>query len=453
MVGFEKILEEGGLQIEGILMKRLGYIIEQIVEKDNMNDAFDCVMRGRKRKRSRAGRRILLNRERIIDELIDRIECDMYNIRGYKEFEVVEHGKVRQIQSVPLEDRIALHAIMAVVGRHIKKRLIRDTYAAIPERGMHDGLSRVRKALTEDPEGTKFCYKLDIKKFYQSINQDLILYSLSRIFKDQRLLNTLSRILRVLPDGLSIGMRPSQDLGNLLLSTFVDHYIKDQLGIKYYYRYCDDIVVLGGSKEELNKIAGIIHEKVENIGLSIKPNEQIFPVESRGIDFLGYVIYHDHVRLRKRIKQKFAKKVKEVRSRRRRHELIAAFYGFAKHCNANNLFYKLTGIKMKSFSDLNVKWIPADGKKRFECEIVRIGDITNIPVVVHDFETGVKTKEGEDRYLVLVEIDGVQKKFFTNSEEMKSILDQVRAIPDGFPFQTIIKRQTYGKQLTKYVFT
>ena len=84
---------------------------------------------------------------------------------------------------------------------------------------------------------------------------------------------------------------------------------------------------------------------------------------------------------------------------------------------------------------------------------MRIGDITNIPVVVHDFETGVETKEGKDRYLVLVEIDGVQKKFFTNSEEMKSILDQVRSIPDGFPFQTIIKRQTYGKQLTKYVFT
>ena len=134
-------------------MKRLGYIIEQIVDRDNMNDAFDRVMKGRKRKRSHAGRRIIRNRDLIIDALIDRIECDMYNIRGYKEFEVVEHGKVRQIQSVPLEDRIALHAIMSVVGKHIKKRLIRDTYAAIPGRGMHDGLSRVRKALTEDLKG------------------------------------------------------------------------------------------------------------------------------------------------------------------------------------------------------------------------------------------------------------------------------------------------------------
>ena len=90
-------------------MKRLGYIIEQIVEKDNMNDAFDCVMSGRKRKQSRAGRRIMRNRELIINELIDRIECDMYNVRGYKEFEVVEHGKVRQIQSVPLEDLSLIH--------------------------------------------------------------------------------------------------------------------------------------------------------------------------------------------------------------------------------------------------------------------------------------------------------------------------------------------------------
>lgn len=450
---FRKVLEEGGAQIEGMRMKRLGYIIEQIVDKDNMNEAFDRVMRGTKRKRSRAGRRIIKNRKLIIEQMTDKIECDMYSIKGYQEFEVVEHGKLRQIQSVPLEDRIALHAIMSVVGGHIQKRLIRDTYAAIPRRGMHDGLKRINRALEEDPEGTKYCYKIDIKKFYQSIKQDYLIWILHRMFKDKRLLNTLERIIRVMDNGLSIGMRPSQDFGNLLLGDYLDHYIKDCYGVKYYYRYCDDIVILAGSKDELKPIAEKVHEHIESIELTIKENEQVFPVESRGIDFLGYVIRHSHVRVRKHIKQRFARKIKEVKSKRRRQELIASFYGFAKHADCNNLFLKLTGITMKSFSDFGVKWEPKDGKKRFEGLLVAIGDITNVPVVVLDFETDITTKQGEGRYLIHIEMDGVKKKFFTNSEEMKSILDQIRELPDGLPFETIIKRKVVGKGITKYEFT
>lgn len=434
-------------------MKRLGYVIEKIVDRNNMNDAFDRVMRGTKRKRSRSGRRIIRDREFIIDNLIDRIECDMYSVSGYKEFEVMEHGKLRQIQSIPLEDRIALHAIMSVVGGHIHKRLIRDTYAAIPRRGMHDGLSRIKRALKTDPDGTKYCYKIDVKKFYQSVEQDYLIRILHGMFKDKRLLNTLERIIRIMPKGLSIGMRPSQDLGNLLLGDYVDHCIKDVHGVKYYYRYCDDIVVLAGSKEELKPIAEMMHERIEGIGLTIKENEQVFPVASRGIDFLGYVIRHDHIRLRKHIKKRFARKVKEVKSKRRRQELIASFYGFAKHADCNNLFLKLTGITMKSFGDFGVKWEPKDGKKRFDGALVSIGDVTNVPVVVLDFETDITTKQGEGRYLVHIEADGAKKKFFTNSDEMKSILDQIGDIPDGLPFSAIIKRKVVGKGITKYEFT
>ena len=435
-------------------MKRLGYIIEQIVDKDNMNEAFDAVLHGSQRKRTRAGRSLIRNREQVIDRLIDEIECDLYQIKGYREFEVVEHGKVRVIQSVNYEDRVALHAIMSVVGKHIKKRLIRDTYAAIPQRGILDGLNRVQKHLRDDPEGTKYCYKMDIKKFYQSINQDFILYSLSRIFKDQRLLNTLARIVRIIPDGLSIGFRPSQDLGNLLLSHYLDHYIKDRYGVKHYFRYCDDIVILAGTKEELQEIAKKVHYHIESIGLEVKNNECIFDVEERGIDFLGYVIRHDYVLVRKRIKKNFARRIKKVRSRKRRHELIASFYGIVKHCNANHLFKTLTGMserEIRKFSDLGLKWEPADGKKRFDCSIVTIGDIVNVPIVIEDFETDIKTKEGEGRYLVLITENGVHKKFFTNSEEMKNLLDQMRE-RDMLPVETIIRKVAMGK-ITKYKFT
>ena len=85
--------------------------------------------------------------------------------------------------------------------------------------------------------------------------------------------------------------------------------------------------------------------------------------------------------------------------------------------------------------------------------VVSIRELVNLPIVVKDFETGIKTEQGEDRCIVAIEVNGEAKKFFTNSEEMKNILAQVKEMPDGFPFETTIKTETFGKGRTKYVFT
>ena len=318
---------------------------------------------------------------------------------------------------------------------------------------MHDLLSYIRRDLKDDPDGTRYCYKFDVSKFYESVEQDFVMYCVGRIFKDKKLISMLENFVRLMPEGISIGLRSSQGLGNLLLSVFLDHYLKDRYGVRHYYRYCDDGVVLGKTKAELWKIRDAVHEWINSIGLSIKPNERVFPV-GEGIDFLGYVIYApDHVRLRKRIKQKFARKMHEVKSRRRRRELVASFYGMAGHADCNMLFKKLTGKEMRSFKDLNVSYKPEDGKKRFPGTVVSIRELVNLPIIVKDFETGIKTEQGEDRCIVSIEQNGEPKKFFTNSEEMKNILAQVREMPDGFPFETTIKTETFGKGRTKYVFT
>ena len=107
---------------------------------------------------------------------------------------------------------------------------------------------------------------------------------------------------------------------------------------------------------------------------------------------------------------------------------------------------------MKSFKDLNVSYKPEDGKKRFSGEVVSIRTLVNLPIVVKDFELGIKTSEGEDRCIVSIEQNGGLKKFFTNSEEMKNILTQIQEM-DGLPFETTIKSETFGKGRTKYVFS
>mgnify|MGYP001512714371 FL=1 len=434
-------------------MRREGYIVEEIIEPSNMEDSFNQVLRGTKRKRSRQGRYLLAHKEEVLDELTASIASGSFRVKDYHERDIVEGGKLRRIQVLSMKDRIAVHAIMTIVDKHLRKRFIRTTSASVKKRGPHDLMAYIRRDMKDDPEGTQFCYKFDIRKFYESVKQDFVMYCVNRIFKDQKLIVMLDNFVRLMPEGISIGLRSSQGLGNLLLSVYLDHFLKDKYGIRYYYRYCDDGVVLGKTKEELWKIRDAVHERINSIRLSIKPNERVFPV-GEGIDFLGYVIYApDHVRLRKRIKQKFARKMHEVKSRRRRRELMASFYGMAKHADCNKLYYKLTGKKMRSFKDLNVSYKPEDGKKRFPGTVVSIRELVNLPIIVKDFETGIKTEQGEDRCIVSIEQNGEPKKFFTNSEEMKNILAQVREMPDGFPFETTIKTETFGKGRTKYVFT
>lgn len=434
-------------------MRREGYIIQEIVDYGNMSESFDTVLRGMKRKRCRQGRWLLAHRKEVIRDLSRQIADGTFNVTDYREREILESGKLRRIQVLPMKDRIGVHAVMNVVDRHLRKRFIRTTSASIKERGMHDLLDYIRRDLREDPEGTRFCYKFDISKFYDSVRPDFVMYCVNRVFKDRTLIVLLDRFVHMMPKGISIGLRSSQGLGNLLLSVFLDHYLKDRCGVRHFYRYCDDGVVLGKSKAELWMVHDIVHECMEEIGLTVKPNERVFPV-SEGIDFLGYVIYDaGHVELRKRIKQKMARKMHEVKSRKRRRELIASFYGMAKHADCNMLFNKLTGKTMRSFKDLKVAYNPPDGKRMFPGAIVSIRELVNLPVIVKDFETGIKTEQGEDRCIVAIEQNGEPKKFFTNSEEMKNILAQIKEMPDGFPFETTIKTETFGKGRTKYVFT
>ena len=436
-------------------MRRVGFIIEEIVKPSNMEDSFNQVLRGKKRKRSRQGKYLLAHKGKVIEELTELIKTGEFRIKpkDIGHMDIIQAGKLRHIQFLKsYKKSIVVNAVMAVVDKHLRKRFIRTTSASIKYRGMHDLLNYIRKDMEQDSEGTRYCYKFDISKFYESVGQDFVMYCIRRVFKDRKLIDMLDGFVRVMPEGLSIGLRSSQGLGNLLLSVYLDHYLKDRYCVRHFYRYCDDGVVLSNEKSELWKIRDTVHEQMKKIGLKVKTSERVFPVD-KGIDFLGYVIYPDHVRLRKRIKQKFARKMHEIKSRKRRRELIASFYGMAKHADCNKLFNKLTGKEMRSFKDLNVAYKPEDGKKRFPGTVVSIRELVNLPIVVKDYETGIKTDQGDDRCIVAIEINGEPKKFFTNSEEMKNILAQINEMPDGFPFETTIKTETFGKGRTKYIFT
>lgn len=434
-------------------MKRIGNVIEEIVRYPNLYDAVNEVLSSTARKRTRVGRCILANREKEIESIGQQISSGSIDLSFYYERDVFEHGKQRHLQVLPLRKRIAINAVMRVVDKHLKPRFIRTTGASIEGRGMHDLMSYIRDDMRRDPEGTKYCYKFDVKKFYESIDQQEVMKAVRRVFKDPTLIGLLEQFVTFTKQGLSIGLRSSQGLANLLMSANLDHYLKEEVGVRHYYRYCDDGVVLAGDKRTLWKIRELVHRRLEAIGLKVKEGDRIFPV-TEGLDFLGYVMRGaEDVRLRKRVKQRMARRMAKVKSRKRRRVLVASFYGMAKHANCKNLFYTLTGQTMKSFKDLGVSYAPADGKKRFPGTTVSIRELVNLPIVVRDFETGIRTEQGEDRTLVAVEVNGEPRKFFTASVEMKNILMQVREMSDGFPFETVIRAEAFGKGKTKYVFT
>jgi len=212
-----------------------------------------------------------------------------YTTSEYTKFTIYE-PKEREIYRLPyFPDRITHHAIMNVLEPIFVNSFISQTYSCVKGKGIHGAARAVKYALGDEP-GTQFCLKMDIKKFYPNINHDILKQLLRRKFKDADLLWLLDEIIDS-TDGLPIGNYLSQYFANFYL-TYFDHWLKEEKGIKYYFRYADDIVILSSSKSYLHALlADIKHYLATELKLTVKQNYQVFPVYARGIDFVGYVFY------------------------------------------------------------------------------------------------------------------------------------------------------------------
>jgi len=257
----------------------------------------------------------------------------------YEIFERKCGNKVRQIYKVPFfPDRLVHHCIVQVLQPLWMDILVRDTYSTIPGRGIHDGVRRLKKSLINRKD-TTYCLKIDIKKFYPSVDHEVMKAILARKIKDARVNKILGDIVFSAP-GIPIGNYISQWFGNIYLAYF-DHYVKEELAQKYYFRYCDDMVFLNEKKENLWDIFTPIKSYLsDNLKLTVKENYQVFPVEKRGIDFLGYRFYHGHTLVRKRIVKAFQAKLKENKTIEQKQMSAASYYGWFVHANAKGLINK-----------------------------------------------------------------------------------------------------------------
>lgn len=270
--------------------------------------------------------------------LLDR----SYKTSPYTIFRIYE-PKEREIFRLPyFPDRIAHHAIMNVLEPIFTGCFPADTYSCIKGRGIHGAVRGVKRTL-RDQTGTKYCLKLDIRKFYASIDHKILKALIRRKFKDDRLLWLLDEIIDSAP-GLPIGNYLSQYFANYYLTGF-DHWLKEVKGIRHYFRYADDMIIFAPDKASLHQLLAEIREYLQvRLKLEVKGNYQVFPVAARGVDFVGYRFFHTHVLLRPSIKKNFAR----MMANRPSLSSFASYYGWAAHCNSSHLLKTLL-IKNEKF--------------------------------------------------------------------------------------------------------
>lgn len=320
-------------------MKRKGNIYSTLCSEENIRTAFINARKGKRHYKEVSA--IDNNMDVYVAELKNMLEQRKFTTSKYEIFTRFSGGKQREIYKLPYyPDRVVHHCVIQIVQQLWIDTLIRDTFSTIPGRGIHDGVRRIKSAMS-NKDGTQYCLKLDIKKYYPSVDHEILKDIISRKIKDADFIALLNNIIDSAP-GIPIGNYVSQWFGNLYLSYF-DHFVKEQLRIKYYFRYCDDLVLFSKSKSELHAaVVAINHYLNENLNLSLKENWQVFPVNKRGCDFLGLRFFHDYTLVRKRIVKQMKRKLNEPAS-------MSSYWGWLKHASAYRLTQKYFQNEKRKF--------------------------------------------------------------------------------------------------------
>ena len=284
-------------------MKRAGNLYDKIYELKNIHTAYYKASKGKKNKRDviRFSENMEVNLNEIQKQLINR----NVTIGNYHYFKITD-PKERTICAASFPERVIHHAIMNITEEIFENCLIDDSYACRKNKGMHKSVNKAFKSCRK----YQYYLKLDIKKYFDSIDHTILMNLLKRKIKDRDLLDLFRKIIDSYHTkdnkGIPIGNLTSQYFANFYLS-FFDRYIKEELRQKNYYRYMDDFVLFFKNKEELYNLLSKIRKYLEiNLDLKLKP--PIINKVDKGVTFLGCRIYKNKILLSKRSKNRFKDK-------------------------------------------------------------------------------------------------------------------------------------------------
>ncbi|MDE5611388.1 MAG: RNA-directed DNA polymerase [Odoribacter sp.] len=287
-------------------MKRAGYLIERIADTDNLFYAYYKAMRGKRMKEE--ARCFSDSLEKQIVHLRATILSGEVRVGDYTYFQIHD-PKLRTICAAAFPERVLHHAIMNVCHPYFERQLVEMTYATRPGKGIYQAIERARRGLRRYGYVAKF----DFRKYFDSIDHEILKEKLRRLFKDGQLLVLLDRIIdsynRSEQKGVPIGNLTSQYFANYYLSGF-DHYVKEVLRIGEYVRYMDDFLVFASTQEELDWYVEKIRSYTSaKLALTLKP--VICLSSGVGVPFLGYTLYPHKVLLNGRSKRRLKQKMYE----------------------------------------------------------------------------------------------------------------------------------------------
>ena len=333
-----------------------GVLFKDIISVDNLLLALQEFICGKRTKPD-----VQLFASALIDNILqlhEDLANKTYRHGAYYQFNISD-PKPRNISKASVRDRLLHHAIYRILYPFFDQTFIYDSYSCRTNKGTHKAIRRFRQMFLEVSNyNRKTCWvlKLDIKKFFASIDHEILINILEAYIPDQDIMWLLQNIVTSFSSdkyyhdeyddsirrrGLPLGNLTSQLFVNIYMNEF-DQFMKHKLKVKYYIRYADDFVILNPHRQALTTILPSIRVFLqEQLRLSLHPNKIILKTFASGIDFLGWVDFPQHRVLRTATKRRMIKKLNE--------ENKQSYLGLLKHGNTFGLNKKISLVNKELF--------------------------------------------------------------------------------------------------------
>jgi RNA-directed DNA polymerase len=299
-------------------------LFEQLCSWDNLHRAYRAAAKGKRGQAAVATFEYHLEDNLI--ELRDHLSSGQYRPGPYRSFYIHEPKK-RLISAAPFRDRVVHHALCQLIEPVFERSFLPSSYANRIGKGTHRALNQAQAY----SRNYLYVLQCDVAQFFPSIDHTLLHAELARKLTDERVLGLCDQILAsgqgvlaeeyrmvffsaddlfaaLRPRGLPIGNLTSQFWANVYLNPF-DHFVLRELRCRAYCRYVDDFLLFSNSKAELWGWKSAIEERMARMRLTIHPGTHPHPV-SEGIPFLGFVVYPNRRRLKRRKVVHFKRKLK-----------------------------------------------------------------------------------------------------------------------------------------------
>ena len=332
--------------------KRFDDLFKHIVSEANVDDAYRKTQLGQmkyKRGAIRFSQDLTVN----LATLRERVANGTYRPSGYHFFWVYE-PKERLIYAPAFEDKIVHHMVNNILKGIYRPCFIYDSYSCIEGKGTHACVERISKFLriAKRNYGSEACIvKADISKFFYSMDREILKRLLKQKIKCSQTLNLLGIMIDSSPGdvGLPLGNLTSQLFANIYLNE-LDQFCKRILGLKYYVRYADDIVIIVENKNCARQVLKDIGWYIdEYLHLSLHPKKsKIFPL-AQGVNSIGFKIHPTHRLLRNDCKKKIKRKIRkmphliqeEQMTVEKANQMLRSWTGHAQHGCSRNFIQSL----------------------------------------------------------------------------------------------------------------